>query len=1382
MKKALILLITLIALISKAQIVPDCSKYYFQSTPGALYAMDPAQPQGTPTLVPLPFPSSGILGVAIGPAFGYTSAPNPTFWIYYLGTYWYYNGSVFVNTFHTAYSNPGGSKNYLFDHDASTGNIYIYNGTASPTLLINASTFSNTVPFDIVGDDKDNFYLLRLGTPQSMYVYNASGVQTCSYSISGVPGSNPSGPVGGGGFAIMEDKVIAYTHSSGYIVGTMSGSTITFSSVTNPLGILGHVDYASCPRSTQFSSGISASPHPSITCINPNVILTATAALSPVTYSWTGPAFTGSATNPTIQANSAGIYTCSITYTSCPNKTSISTFAVLTDTNPIIASVVPTPSALSCTSPTAMLSVSQSSASHSFLWAGPGIIGANTTKSITVGAAGIYSLAITNLVSGCAGAASLSLSSGIGPLPLNINSSSNFICLPGPAVSLTVSGASNYTWTPSASLSGSVSNVVSANPGITTSYTVNGVTGVCSGSAVTTISVDTTPVLSISLSNPTICAGNLTAISASGASSYSWNPGALNGASISVNPLATTVYTLTGQNGNCFSIKNETLFVNPNPNLSASASPSALCQGISSTLSVGGAITYTWQPGNLIGTTHTVTPLVSTIYTVSGTNGFGCTASSNVTLNVTPYPVLSISPSSPTFCAGVSSILTASGAASYSWNPGGSNSASIVISPTITTSYTVFGSTNNCPGNASVSITVINTPTVIASSSSPTVCAGNSLTLSSSGANSYTWNPGNFIGSVYSVNALSNTIYSVNGTAINGCLDSKTLSVVVFSVPIVSVGASPATICTGNSSALSASGANSYIWNPGNLSGSVVFVAPTGLTNYTVAGTSSQGCTSFSSIAVNVSSYPSLTAISSSSAICANASATLSVAGASSFTWNPGSLNGTNVTVSPLANTTYTVTGGNIAGCLSTTTVSIVVNANPLISLSSVSNTLCSGNSSTLNVSGANSYTWQPSGLNGNSITVTPLNTTVYTVTGKDAIGCATAATLQLLVYPTPGLVSTTTSSLICKGETATLSASGASSYTWTPGLSTSSSIAVSPVAPTAYIVTGSNGTCIATTALVILVNPSPTLFASAAYTNMCSGTSNTLFANGAQNYIWHPGSINSQLIIVNPSVNTTYTVTGTNASTGCSSTATLFLLVTPGPSLVATSSHTAICVGASATLSATGASSFFWNPSGAATSSVTVNPSSTTIYTVTGTNGSCSNTNTLSLSVNSLPTVTASVSRSIVCLGETVVFTASGASTYTWNGNLTGSIVVVSPTTVPLSSNIVVGSDTNGCVSTGMIFSFAVSECNAVGEFRFVENKIIVYPNPNTGKFTLKLNSFSENTEIEIYTSLGELVLKQKLIDFTQIINLEDKANGMYTLKLREGSEIVTSIKILKE
>lgn len=1383
MKKVLLLWLALTAFISKSQIIPDCSKYYIQASSGALYAMDPAQPQGTPTLVPLPFPSFGITGVAIGPSFGYTSAPNPTFWIYYLGTYWYYNGSVFVNTTHSAYgSNPGGSKNYLFDHDASTGNIYIYNGTGSSTLLINASTFSNTVPFDIVGDDKDNFYLLRLGTTQCMYVYNAAGVQTCSYSISGVPNSGPGGPVGGGGFAIMGDKVIVYSPSSGYLAGTMSGSTITFSTVTNPIGVVTHVDYASCPRSTQFSSGITASPHASITCINPSVVLTATAALSPVTYSWTGPGFTGSATNATIQVNSAGIYTCSMTYTDCPNKTSISTFAVLTDTNPIIPSIVSTPSVLSCNSPTVMLSVSQSSASHSYSWAGPGIIGANTTKSITLGTAGLYAITITNLVSGCTGTASLAIGSGIGPLTLNINSSSNFICLPGPAVTLTVSGATNYTWTPSSSLSGSVSSVVSANPATTTSYTVNGVTGVCTGSSVVTVSVDTTPVMTISLANPTICAGNLTGISASGANSYSWNPGALNGASISVNPVTTTIYTLTGQNGNCFSQKNETLVVNPNPNLSPVASPSALCQGGTSTLTAGSAMSYTWQPGNFSGATQTVTPLVTTIYTVSGINGFGCTASSNLTLNVTPYPALSISPPSPTFCAGVSSVLTASGAASYTWNPGGSNSASIVITPTTTTSYTVLGSTNNCPGNASVNIVVINTPTVIASSTSPTVCSGNTLTLSSVGALSYTWHPGNYSGSTYSINPVSNTVYTVSGTATNGCVDSKTLSIVVFSVPIISAGTSPATICIGNSCTLSANGANSYIWNPGNLSGSIVFVSPSSFTNYTVTGTSSLGCTSFSSVAVSVSPYPILTAISSSSAICANTSATLSASGASSYTWNPGSLNGTNVTVSPLINTTYTVTGSNAAGCVNTTSISVSVNANPVISLTSVSNTLCSGNSGTLNASGASSYTWQPSGLSGNSITASPLNTTIYSVTGTDAIGCVNTATIQLVVYPTPVLAPTASSSLICAGETVTLSASGASSYNWTPVLSTSSSLTVNPVIPTLYNVTGSNGTCTASGSLVILVNPNPTLFASAIYSNMCSGASNTLFVSGAQNYTWYPGSVSGPSLTVNPITNTTYTVTGINVSTGCSATSTLFVSVTPGPTLTTSSSHSAICVGTSASLNATGASSFLWNPSGFSASSITVNPTVSTVYSVTGTNGLCSTTHTLELLVNSLPIVNASVSRSIVCLGETVIFTASGASTYTWNGSLTGSVVVLSPTTTPLSTNTLVGTDLNGCVGAELNYTITVQKCDELTELFFLENRITVYPNPNTGNFSVKLNSFSEDTEIELYNFIGELVLKQKPTDFIQAVNIKDKSNGIYILKLTELGKTVTNLKILKE
>ncbi|HRD37297.1 MAG TPA: hypothetical protein PLC65_01590, partial [Bacteroidia bacterium] len=119
------------------------------------------------------------------------------------------------------------------------------------------------------------------------------------------------------------------------------------------------------------------------------------------------------------------------------------------------------------------------------------------------------------------------------------------------------------------------------------------------------------------------------------------------------------------------------------------------------------------------------------------------------------------------------------------------------------------------------------------------------------------------------------------------------------------------------------SGATSYTWNTGSNASSII-ITPTTATTYTVAGTSGS-CSGTNTISISVSPNPTIAASSSSSIICLGNSATLSATGANSYNWNPGSLTGAAVVVSPTSNTTYTVVGSNSAGCTHTQTLGLVV-------------------------------------------------------------------------------------------------------------------------------------------------------------------------------------------------------------------------------------------------------------------------------------------------------------------------------------------------------------------------------------------------------------------------------------------------------------------------
>src|SRR5205814_3933160 len=121
----------------------------------------------------------------------------------------------------------------------------------------------------------------------------------------------------------------------------------------------------------------------------------------------------------------------------------------------------------------------------------------------------------------------------------------------------------------------------------------------------------------------------------------------------------------------------------------------------------------------------------------------------------------------------------------------------VVVSPVITTIYTVTGANGACSTTNTVQTTVNTVPTVTASASSSTVCAGTSLTLTAVAATTYTWNHGALIGAVVVVTPASNTTYTVIGS--NGtCTNSAMVSVTVNANPTVTAVANPTVICTGS--------------------------------------------------------------------------------------------------------------------------------------------------------------------------------------------------------------------------------------------------------------------------------------------------------------------------------------------------------------------------------------------------------------------------------------------------------------------------------------------------------------------------------------------------------------------------------------------------------
>jgi hypothetical protein len=255
----------------------------------------------------------------------------------------------------------------------------------------------------------------------------------------------------------------------------------------------------------------------------------------------------------------------------------------------------------------------------------------------------------------------------------------------------------------------------------------------------------------------------------------------------------------------------------------------------------------------------------------------------------------------------------------YSWTPTGNQTATLsnavagIYSCNVTSSCGLSGLfTVNISQPAPLTLS-------LTSQSNGSVCSGNTvsiLSFTNGGVApvTYSWNNGAITSSI-AVSPTINTNYMLQVLDANNCMTSGTLGINVFSSPVLSVTASPATICPGTSATLTANGATTYTWNNYFLT-PTLGVTPMVNTTYTVAG-SNANCTSVKTITVFIFPQSSVGISSSSPTLCAGDAATLTATGAVSYTWTAGSYVST-IAITPTTSTSFIVTGQDINGCLKT--------------------------------------------------------------------------------------------------------------------------------------------------------------------------------------------------------------------------------------------------------------------------------------------------------------------------------------------------------------------------------------------------------------------------------------------------------------------------------
>ncbi|MCO6464896.1 MAG: hypothetical protein J5I52_12190, partial [Saprospiraceae bacterium] len=422
---------------------------------------------------------------------------------------------------------------------------------------------------------------------------------------------------------------------------------------------------------------------------------------------------------------------------------------------------------------------------------------------------------------------------------------------------------------------------------------------------------------------------------------------------------------------------------------------------------------------------------------------------------------------------------------SYVWSDG-STGASIVVSPTETTTYTVTATDcNGCVSTDDVTITVYPLPVPIINGNT-TICYGESSTLTASGGEEFLWSTGATTPSI-TVNPLEDQTYSVTVTDEHGCNNSTSVTVIVNPLPNPVIEGDLA-ICHGKSTTLTASGGTSFLWSTGATTAQIT-VSPTVNTTYSVEVTDANGCKNTTEAEVVVNPLP-IPIISGINTICLNESTVLTASGGVAYDWSTGSSDA-QITVSPSVNTTYYVTITDQNGCTAVGSQSVTVNSLPEPQIAG-DNDICFGDLTTLTASGGIEYEWN-TGENSTSILVQPGINTIFTVTVTDHNGCTASTSKTVSVKDLPTIVIDGDNG-VCRGELLTLTANEGSHYSWSTG-ETTSSIQVNPSVTTIYsvTVTGDNG-CSGIASKRVEVYENPQLSVSGD-NELCAGDQTTLTA-----------------------------------------------------------------------------------------------------------------------------------------------------------------------------------------------------------------------------------------------------------------------------------------------
>ncbi|MBU0486673.1 MAG: gliding motility-associated C-terminal domain-containing protein [Bacteroidetes bacterium] len=645
-----------------------------------------------------------------------------------------------------------------------------------------------------------------------------------------------------------------------------------------------------------------------------------------------------------------------------------------------------------------------------------------------------------------------------------------------------ISYQGDWYWQPTTNMTNSNTLTPTVCPTVPTSYglVVTDTAGCVTATASAYVDIHTCCNISYSATvvQPTCGSnnGSINLIMPPGTFTFSWSNGATTEDISGVGAGAYTV-TINDPAAGCTKDTTITLTSPGSPSITGITSTSTCpgqSQGSATVTATGGnpAYSYAWSSGG--STTATASNLPSGTFTVTVSDLSGCSVTGTVTVGQHTLPTTTFT-YTPSTCTAADGSATANpsgtGPFSYYWQGGqtGATATGLAAGSVSVTITDGNGCTKvesaNVPNSGGFTVTV---------STTPSTCTANNGTATANpvGGTSpfdYLWSGSQ---TSQTITGLGQGDVYVTVTDDNGCVAVANGTVDVDGA-IVTTASGTNVVCygesTGSATVTVTGGATpmNYSWSNSQTTQNISNVAAG---TYYVTVTDNNGCVDSSSVVIGQPADLIIDNVSTSNPSCPgvnNGTITVTAHGGSgSLTYNIGGGSQASGSFTGLSGNTYTITVTDANGCTETQSATLVPGSPPTITANPSSATVCAGNCVTVTVSGASTYTWAPtSGIPSSTSptnNICPSTSITYTVQGADGSGCTGSVTIPITVAPLPVISVNPANPLVCDGASATLTAMGATSYTWAPtnilSATSGNPVTVSPQFSQSVTVIGTTG------------------------------------------------------------------------------------------------------------------------------------------------------------------------------------------------------------------------------------------------------------------------------------------------------------------------------------